>query len=151
MKYWDTELVEQNRTNHLQYPNSSQTVWGESANSSESVETLIKKALDKELETVRQQFETKESELKKEIEQRDSIITIKDNQTQKYALSYKEEKREKEEWIEKYENSQDEIKSLTKRFYGTKMYLVIFIFLSLFLSIFLLFLSWWAKYIIQHF
>jgi len=69
--------------------------------------------------------------LKLEIEQRDKIIGIKDEQTQKYALLKVEEKKEKELWIKKYDELNEERGEWVRKFYSLKTYLIVFIVLFL--------------------
>ncbi|ASF47832.1 hypothetical protein [Methylovulum psychrotolerans] len=84
-----------------------------------------------ELETVKKQFEDKENGLKLEIGQKDKIISIREEQTQKYALLKMEEQKEKELWIKKYEAINQEKTEWIKKFYSLKTYLVVFIVLFL--------------------
>ena len=68
----------------------------------------------------------KESTFKQEIEQKEKIIGIKEEQTQKYALMKMEEQKEKEEWIKKYDVLNNEKGEWMKKFYSTKTYLIVF-------------------------
>jgi hypothetical protein len=47
----------------------------------------------------------------------------------------------KDKWLNKYEDSQNEVNFMIKKIYNIKIYLMFFIFLSLFLLIFLLYLT----------
>lgn len=87
------------------------------------------KPLNEDLDTVKKQFMEKEHLLKLEIEQQEKIISIKDNQTQKYALLKIEEQREKETWINKYDLVNTEKNDWIKNFYSLKTYLIVFIIL----------------------
>lgn len=89
----------------------------------------LNKPLLEDLETVKKQFFENENRLKLEIAQKDKIITIKDDQTQKYALLKMEEQKEKEGWIKKYEIINDEKNDWIKKFYSLKTYLLVFIIL----------------------
>jgi hypothetical protein len=91
----------------------------------------FKQSLMDELETVKKQFEDKENGLKLEIGQKDKIIGIREEQTQKYALLKMEEQKEKELWIKKYEAINQEKTEWIKKFYSLKTYLVVFIVLFL--------------------
>lgn len=97
-------------------------------------DNLIKPVID-ELETVKKQFGEKENGLKLEIEQKDKIISIREEQTQKYALLKMEEQKEKESWIKKYEEINNEKTEWIKKFYSMKTYLIIFVLLFLLASI----------------
>jgi hypothetical protein len=76
-----------------------------------------------------------------DISRKDNSIQAYNDKNRELAKLKQEEKYEKEKWQNKYEDSQDEIKTLIKKFYGIKMYLVIFIFLSLFLLVFILYMT----------
>ncbi len=95
------------------------------SNSLENKDSNPHNSLQEELKTVLE----KEVELKQIIEQKEAIIKIKDEQTQKYALLKQEEKKEKDKWIGKYEEIQNEKNELLKKFYGVKMYMMIFLIL----------------------
>lgn len=130
-KHWKTEKIADNSS-----------VSKQSLNSSEDIDTLIKKAVNNEIKTVKEQFESRENELLKEIKQKESIIEIKDNQTQKYALMKIQEEKEKKEWIEKYEKENEKKGEWIRKFYWIRTYLFVFIVLfcvSLIFSIFLIF------------
>ena len=75
------------------------------------------RAYTKEIETVKKQFENREEELLKEIEQKNNVIQIKDDQTQKYALLKVQEEKEKKEWIEKYEQANEKKGEWIRKFY----------------------------------
>lgn len=94
----------------------------------------FRKSLLDEIQTVKKQFEEKENSLKLEIEQRDRIIGIKDEQTQKYAIAKVEEKKEKEEWIKKFDDLNVERGEWVRKFYAMKTYLIVFIVLFLLAS-----------------
>lgn len=91
----------------------------------------FKKSLLDEIKTVKKQFEEKESGWKWEIEQKDKVIRIKDEQMQKYALLKVEEKKEKELWIKKYDELNAERGEWVRKFYSLKTYLIVFIVLFL--------------------
>lgn len=91
----------------------------------------FKKSLLDEIKTVKKQFEEKESGWKWEIEQKDKVIGIKDEQMQKYALLKVEEKKEKELWIKKYDDLNAERGEWVRKFYSMKTYLIVFIILFL--------------------
>ena len=104
-------------------------------NSSNTTETDIEKAVKEEIKTVVKQFKNKEEELKETISQKEAIIKIKDDQTQKYALLKQEEKKEKEEWIKKYDTIQTEKSEWVQKYYAVKMYMVVFLVLLIMASI----------------
>ena len=91
----------------------------------------FRKSLLDEIKTVKKQFEEKENSLKLEIEQKDKIISIKEDQAQKYAIAKVEEKREKEEWIKKFDDLNVERGEWVRKFYSMKTYLIVFIVLFL--------------------
>lgn len=91
----------------------------------------FKKSLLDEIKTVKKQFEEKEAGWKWEIEQKDKVIGIKDEQMQKYALLKVEEKKEKELWIKKYDELNAERGEWVRKFYSLKTYLIVFIILFL--------------------
>lgn len=121
---------------------SVQTVW---ENSPDSSDEKIEKAVKQEVQTVKKQFEDREVELEKMIEQKDQLIKIKDEQAQKYALLKQEEKKEKDEWIKKYDLSQNEKGEWMKRFYNVKMYMMVFLLLLILSVVFsvITFLTKW--------
>ena len=82
------------------------------------------------LETV----SNREEELSEIIKQKEAIIKIKDDQTQKYALLKQEEKKEKEEWIKKYDVVQNEKSEWVEKYYSVKMYMVVFLILFVVVS-----------------
>ena len=100
-------------------------------NSFETVETVQKNSLESVSNSNR------EEELKEIIKQKEAIIKIKDEQTQKYALLKQEEKKEKEEWIKKYDTIQSEKSKWVQKYYAVKMYMVIFLILLILASIFI--------------
>ncbi len=77
----------------------------------------------------------REKELAQIISQKEAIIKIKDDQTQKYALLKQEEKKEKEEWIKKYDTIQTEKSEWVQKYYAVKMYMVVFLVLLIMASI----------------
>jgi len=81
-----------------------------------------------------------EEDLKEIIKQKEAIIKIKDEQTQKYALLKQEEKKEKDEWIKKYDSLNNEKGEWMNKFYNIKMYAVVFWILFILASIFIVFL-----------
>ena len=111
-KYWTRQKVEKSKT----VSNTSQTVSEQSEN---SLETVSKR----------------EEELAQIIKQKEAIIKIKDDQTQKYALLKQEEKKEKEEWIKKYDTIQTEKSEWVQKYYAVKMYMVVFLVLLIMSSI----------------
>ncbi len=78
---------------------------------------LIKKAVSEEVETVKKQFEGREAELLSEIKQKEKVIKIKDDQTQRYGLLKVEQEKEKKQWIEKYEEANEKKGEWMKKFY----------------------------------
>ena len=96
-----------------------------------------KNSLKEEFKTVKKQFEDREEEYKQLITQKDKIIQVKNEQTQKYALLKQEEKKEKEEWIKKYDEIQKEKNKWIQKYYSTKMYMIVFLILLILASIFL--------------
>lgn len=128
-KYWTADKLDNNQPIWKQ----SQTVPKQDIqqfwNNEEDVSNFIKKTVSKEIEIVKKQFENREEELLKEIEQKNNVIQIKDNQTQKYALLKVQEEKEKKEWIEKYEQANDKKGEWIRKFYWVRTYLIIFIFL----------------------
>ena len=132
LKFWTSQKV-----------GNSETVWKQSLNSNknslETVDTDIEKAVKKEIETVTKQFEDREEELNQTISQKEAIIKMKDEQTQKYALLKTEEKKEKEEWIKKYDNVQKEKNDWVGKYYSIKMYMIVFLILLILSSVFIIF------------
>lgn len=90
-------------------------------------ENSFNQALLNEIDKVKKQFEETENRLKSEIEQKNKIIEIKEEQNQKYALLKIEEKKEKEDWIKKYDAINEEKNQWIKNFYSLKTYLIVFI------------------------
>jgi hypothetical protein len=90
----------------------------------------VSKQSSNSLETV----SNREEELTQIIEQKEAIIKIKDDQTQKYALLKQEEKKEKEEWIKKYDTIQSEKSEWVQKYYAVKMYMVVFLVLLIMAS-----------------
>jgi len=109
LKFWTSQKAGKSKT----VSNTSQTVW---ENSFETVSN-------------------REEELNKIIEQKEAIIKIKDDQTQKYALLKQEEKKEKEEWIKKYDTIQNEKSEWVEKYYAVKMYMVVFLVLLIMATI----------------
>jgi len=109
LKFWTSQKVGKSKT----VSNTSQTVW---QNSFKTVSN-------------------REEELTQIIEQKETIIKIKDDQTQKYALLKQEEKKEKEEWIKKYDDVQNEKSEWVQKYYAVKMYMVVFLVLLILASI----------------
>lgn len=93
-------------------------------------ETLRQSLMD-EIKTVKKLFEERENGLKLEIEQKNKIIEIKEDQSQKYAILKVEEKNEKELWIKKYDELNAERGEWIRKFYSLKTYLIVFIVLFL--------------------
>lgn len=90
-------------------------------------ENSFNQTLLNEINKIKRQFEEKENSLKTEIEQKNKIIEIKEEQNQKYALLKMEEKKEKEDWIKKYDAINEEKNKWIKNFYSLKTYLIVFI------------------------
>lgn len=90
-------------------------------------ENSFNKSLLDEIDKAKKQFEETENRLKTEIEQKNKIIEIKEEQNQKYALLKIEEKKEKEDWIKKYDAINEEKNQWIKNFYSLKTYLIVFI------------------------
>lgn len=111
-KYWTSQKAGKNKT----VSNTSQTVWN-------SIETVSKR----------------EEELAQIIKQKEAIIKIKDDQTQKYALLKQEEKKEKEEWIKKYDTIQTEKSVWVQKYYAVKMWMVVFLVLLIMASILIIY------------
>ena len=97
LKFWTSQKVEKSKTVLEQFPNSLKTV------------------------------SNREEELTQIIEQKEAIIKVKDDQTQKYALLKQEEKKEKEEWIKKYDTIQNEKSQWVQKYYAVKMWMVVFL------------------------
>jgi len=112
LKFWTSQKAGKGET----VSNSSKTVSKHSENSLKTVWS-------------------REEELSKIIEQKEAIIKIKDEQTQKYALLKQEEKKEKEEWIKKYDTIQNEKSEWVQKYYAVKMYMVVFLVLLIMSSI----------------
>lgn len=94
----------------------------------------MKESLLDEIKTVKKQFEEKENALRLELEQKDKIIGIREEQVQKYALIKTEEKKEKEQWIQRYEELSADRGEWVRKFYSLKTYLIVFIVLFLLAS-----------------
>ena len=77
----------------------------------------------------------REEELQETIKQKEAIIKVKEEQSQKYALLKQEEKKEKEEWIQKYDDVQNEKSEWVQKYYAVKMYIVVFLVLLILASI----------------
>lgn len=90
-------------------------------------ENSFNKSLLDEIDKAKKQFAETENNLKTEIEQKNKIIEIKEEQNQKYALLKIEEKKEKEDWIKKYDAINEEKNEWIKNFYSLKTYLIVFI------------------------
>jgi hypothetical protein len=134
LKYWVFDREEKKLE-------TVQTVWTTvktvQENSLKTVNKDIEKAVKEEIKTVIKQYESREEELKQTISQKEAIIKIKDDQTQKYALLKQEEKKEKEEWIEKYDVVQKEKNEWIGKYYFIKMYMVVFLVLLILASVFI--------------
>lgn len=91
----------------------------------------VSKQSSNSLETV----SNREAELEKTIKQKEAIIKVKEEQSQKYALLKTEEKKEKEEWIKKYDIVQNEKSEWVQKYYAVKMYMVVFLILLILASI----------------
>jgi hypothetical protein len=79
---------------------------------------IIEKQLDKRISSVTEQFKIEKTKLNEKITQQNRLIEIKDNKTQETAIQLRDEKKEKGEWINKYEN-------LEKKHSNTKVFLAI--------------------------
>lgn len=91
----------------------------------------LRQSLMDEIKTVKKLFEERENSLKLEIEQKNKLIEIKEDQSQKYAILKVEEKNEKELWIKKYDELNAERGEWIRKFYSLKTYLIVFIVLFL--------------------
>jgi len=141
-KYWTSEEIGDSSI----LETVKKSVPSQSENSLNSLQTLIEEAVTKEVKTVTEQFETEKTVLTKEIQQKEKIIKIKDDQTQRYAILKVEEEKEKKEWIKKYEQINDEKGEWMKKFYWLKAYLIVFITLFCLTTLFLgLLLTWVIK------
>ena len=109
LKFWTSQKAGESKT----VSNTSKTV---SSNSSETVSN-------------------REEELQETIKQKEAIIKVKEEQSQKYALLKQEEKKEKEEWIKKYDVVQSEKSEWVQKYYAVKMYMVVFLVLLILASI----------------
>jgi len=89
------------------------------------MDALIKKEVELALKTVSKQFEIKETEILKDLEQQKEIVKIRNEQTQKYALLKTEEYKEKKEWIKKYEQEVEKKDQWISNFYTIKIYLIV--------------------------
>lgn len=108
-KFWTSQKAGKSKT----VLNTSKTVF---SNSSETVSN-------------------REEELQETIKQKEAIIKVKEEQSQKYALLKQEEKKEKEEWIKKYDDVQSEKYEWVQKYYAVKMYMVVFLVLLILVSI----------------
>ena len=139
-KYWTPLKIDDLSNSQKTVSQTVQPVLENSSNNNpNTTNTDIKKAVLEEIETVKKQFLDKEVKLKKELEQKESIIKIKDEQNQKYALLKQEEKKEKEEWIKKYDVVQKEKNDWIGKYYSIKMYMVVFLILLILASLFIVF------------
>ena len=109
LKFWTSQKVEKSKTVLKQSSNSLKTV------------------------------SNREEELTQIIEQKEAIIKVKEEQSQKYALLKQEEKKEKEEWIKKYDDVQNEKSQWVQKYYAVKMYMVVFLVLMILNMGFLIF------------
>lgn len=89
----------------------------------------LEKTTNNDLEIAIKQFSEKETVLKTELEQKNHIIDIKEQQLQKYALLKTEEQKEKQEWIKKYEAVTEQKNQWVQKFYALKTYLIVFVIL----------------------
>lgn len=126
-KYWAIEPLGEGGLN--------QTVWNVTKPHWYGSGTIVKpdsnsssneaiKALSEKLDTVEKQFHEKEREYKKNLEEKEKLIQVKDNQSQKYALAKVEAEKDKKEWISKYEKVNIEKEHWMSRFYSLKMYFI---------------------------
>ena len=126
-KYWTSQGKGNNDIYKNTVSNSIEQKNEQSENNLDSLKTEIEKTVSKEVNTAIKQFEDEKTVLLKEIEQKENIIKIKEDQAQKYAILKVEEEKEKKERIEKYEQVTEEKGDWMKRFYWLKTYLIVFI------------------------
>jgi len=136
LEFWISQKIQNNKTVSKQFENSFENKKTDNNN----VDDLIKKALAEEMQTVLKQFENKEVEFKNNILQKDKIIEIKNAQNTELAKIKNEEKREKEEWIKKYEHAQKQTGEWMNNFYSVKLYAILFWVLFLISILFIIFL-----------
>jgi len=98
-------------------------------------EELKKSVSNSNQNSLEEVWNSREEELETIIKQKEAIIKIKDEQTQKYALLKQEEKKEKEEWIKKYDSINSEKSEWVEKYYSVKMYMVVFLILFILASI----------------
>lgn len=125
-KFWTTKNLSKNNT----VPNSNKPVPEPSPNSPEQLNKIIEKQLDERISTVTKQFDLEKTKLTEKITQQNRLIEIKDNKTQETAIQLRDEKKEKGEWINKYEN-------LEKKHSNTKVFLAVSLVILLSVSWFL--------------
>lgn len=118
--YWIPKQKDEILNNTKQFENTEKPFLNNYENS-------FNQTLLSEINKVKKQFEEKENSFKTEIEQKNKIIEIKEEQNQKYALLKMEEKKEKEDWIKKYDAINEEKNEWIKNFYSLKTYLIVFI------------------------
>jgi primosomal protein N' len=135
-RYWTSLKINNNESIWKQFQTVPKQIDKQFQNSNEEITKLIKKSITEEIKTVKKQFEDRELELLNTIKQKDEIIDIKNNQTQKYALLKVEQEKEKKEWIKKYEEENKKKGEWMKKFYWIRTYLFIFIVLFCLLTIF---------------
>lgn len=104
---------------------------------SKTVSNTSETVLENSFETV----PNREEELEETIKQKEAIIKVKEEQSQKYALLKQEEKKEKEEWIKKYDVVQNEKSEWVQKYYAVKMYMVVFLVLLILASILIIWFS----------
>lgn len=139
LKFWTSDNIADIEDNKKEFSNSLQTKKTVSKNSSNQTSNDILNSLDEKIETVKKQFEEKEEKLKESIEQKNEIIKAKESQNIQLAKIKQDEKREKEEWIKKYESVQEEKGEWVNKFYNTKMYMILFWILFIITSLVLIY------------
>lgn len=122
-------------------PKQFETVYKQEENSKTNDDI---KSLSDKLETVQKQFENKERELQKTIEQKEQIIKVREEQTQKYALMKVEAEHEKKDWIKKYEKANGEKEQWMSKFYSIKTYLLVLVILFVFSLVALILVLVWT-------
>ncbi len=94
-KYWTPGDIANNQNHWKQFETVPKQNNKQFTNSNERINQLIKKAVSEEVETVKKQFEDRKAELLSEIRQKEKVIKIKDDQTQRYELLKVEQEKEK--------------------------------------------------------
>lgn len=139
-KFWTVDKVGDNKETQKQFTNSFETQKTVFENSIKTVPSNNQKELNRDIETVIKQFEDREVQYKESIEQKEKLIEVKNEQVNKYALLKQEEKKEKEEWINKHDLLQNEKGEWMNKFYNTRMYMILFFILFVISSFWIIFL-----------